>query len=177
MLLASSVFLLIQASSPVFGVASTSTAGDTCLAMPGQRLTAGSIVTLVEPNRPQSVATAVVEEAVASCKDLETALIDGPYYRLSRLSPAPKDRSLWIGVPERVANQKTAAGQISLRLSQQHEDVRIRLCPSREGLHLTAWDGEPLKSRRLWHQYYYLGYDVEPSCTEEDVRRLDPPVP
>jgi hypothetical protein len=27
---------------------------------------------------------------------------------------------------------------------------------------------DPLQSRRLWHQYFYLGYDVEPSCKDGD---------
>jgi hypothetical protein len=164
-----SALLLVQAKSTAFGVAPISAAGDGCLAMPQVRLATGSIVTLVQPNQPQSVMTAVIEEPIASCKDLEAAMIDGPYYRLRGLSPAPEERSVWIAVPGRVVNAKTAAGQVSLRLSQQHNDVRIRSCTSSEGLHLTAWDGEPLESRRLWHQYYYLGYDVEPSCTEEDV--------
>jgi len=33
-----------------------------------------------------------------------------------------------------------------------------------------VWAGAPLKSRRLWHEYYYLGYDVEPSCEARDTR-------
>ena len=31
------------------------------------------------------------------------------------------------------------------------------------------WEGVPLKSRRLWHEYYYLGFDVEPSCDDGDM--------
>ena len=43
-----------------------------------------------------------------------------------------------------------------------------RTCTSSEGLHLTAWSGEQLRSWRLWRYYYYLGYDTEPTCKEAD---------
>ena len=47
---------------------------------------------------------------------------------------------------------------------------RFRICTSMEGLHLTVWSGAPLTGRRRWHQYHYLGYDVEPSCEDADGR-------
>jgi hypothetical protein len=43
-----------------------------------------------------------------------------------------------------------------------------RACTSSEGVHLTVWAGEALRSRRVWHHYHYLGYDVEPNCVEAD---------
>lgn len=45
----------------------------------------------------------------------------------------------------------------------------LRSCTSGEGLHFTAWKGEPLHSRRLWHAYASLGYDNESSnCQPRD---------
>ena len=39
-------------------------------------------------------------------------------------------------------------------------------CTSADGVHLSAWDGaKPLEGHRLWHQYYYLGQDLEANCT------------
>jgi len=46
--------------------------------------------------------------------------------------------------------------------------VRFRDCASNEGLHATAWAGVPLASLRVWHAYYYLGYDVDPTCSEAE---------
>lgn len=44
----------------------------------------------------------------------------------------------------------------------------FRMCASNEGVHLTLWRGNALKTPRLFHAYYPLGYDVEPSCTEAE---------
>ncbi len=44
----------------------------------------------------------------------------------------------------------------------------FRQCTSSEGVHLTIWSGEPIKGIRRWHRYFYLGYDVEPSCSDAD---------
>jgi hypothetical protein len=44
----------------------------------------------------------------------------------------------------------------------------FRSCASGEGLHLTVWYGEPLSTARLWHGYYYLGYDTESDCGPQD---------
>ncbi len=44
----------------------------------------------------------------------------------------------------------------------------FRECTSNEGVHFTVWTGTPLKGIRRWHRYFYLGYDVEPTCTDAD---------
>ncbi|OGR10171.1 MAG: hypothetical protein A2341_06045 [Deltaproteobacteria bacterium RIFOXYB12_FULL_58_9] len=41
-------------------------------------------------------------------------------------------------------------------------------CATGEGLHLTVWSGPVAASKRLWHSYYYLGYDTEPTCSEAE---------
>ncbi|MGD0590815.1 MAG: hypothetical protein ABSA44_08460 [Bacteroidota bacterium] len=46
----------------------------------------------------------------------------------------------------------------------------FRLCTSSEGIHLTIWSGKPLQGTRRWHRYYYLGYDVEPTCNENEYK-------
>ena len=45
----------------------------------------------------------------------------------------------------------------------------FRSCASAEGLRLTVWSEAPL-GRRRFHAYHDLGYDVDPSYTEADVR-------
>lgn len=52
-----------------------------------------------------------------------------------------------------------------VRVPGEREPYTFRVCASAEGLHFTAWQGR----RRVWHEYYYLGYDVEPNCSDEEV--------
>ena len=68
-----------------------------------------------------------------------------------------------------VRHAPSGSGAIVVQLSTAYPNAQVRSCTSREGVHLTAWAGAPLTSQRLWHQYYYLGYDVEPSCDGRDV--------
>jgi hypothetical protein len=46
----------------------------------------------------------------------------------------------------------------------------FRECTSSEGIHLTVWTGRLLNGQRRWHYYYYLGYDVEPSCKAKEAQ-------
>lgn len=61
-----------------------------------------------------------------------------------------------------------ADGRASCTLAAEPHPLSFRLCASAEGLHLTAWTGEPLAGERRWHAYRYLGYDLEPDCTDRD---------
>ena len=49
----------------------------------------------------------------------------------------------------------------------------FRSCTSSEGVHLTIWKGKPLQGKRIWHAYYYLGYDTEPNCKKKDYEGTD----
>jgi hypothetical protein len=167
MLLAVTLFIQLESA---IGVGLVPGNGDPCISLPEPRLAAGSTVTLVHPDRPQSVLTAKIEESLTSCRGLEGALIAGPYYRLGQFSNTPQPQSIWLVFKGNVTSRSTRNGDIALRLNATHPTLQVRSCTSSEGLHLTVWSGQPLKSRRLWHAYYYLGYDVAPSCTDADTK-------
>ena len=119
---------------------------------------------------PPNAITATIERPVTSCSDLERGMISGPYYRVRQVSSPAEPGTLWVAFSGRANARSTRAGEVVLRLSAAYPNIQIRSCTSSEGLHLTVWAGVPLKSRRLWHEYYYLGFDVEPSCEDEDAR-------
>lgn len=146
-------------------------AGDSehCLAMPGAPLPTGSPVTLVTPDEPQEVYRAVVARSVVKCEGMTPHDMPPPYYRLAPEvvgAPLPGLSVAVLGRPGALV----VAGEVRLDLGTGRLEARVRSCTSSEGLHLTVWSSAPLKSKRLWHAYWYLGVDVEPDCTPGDYR-------
>lgn len=97
--------------------------------------------------------------------------------------PCPGDVSGLPGVALRLSSSDLSAGELGvavLRSSPAVVGSRIDVdgdgslesfaqCTSAEGVHVTAWAGEPLTGRRIWYAYHYLGYDVEPTCSEAET--------
>jgi len=52
------------------------------------------------------------------------------------------------------------------RIVDAASDCFSRHTTSAEGVHLTACR----ENRRTWHEYWYLGSDVEPTCTESEMK-------
>jgi len=150
------------------GVAAGSS-GQVCLAMPAPSIARGTAVTIVDPNAAR-LHRATVGERIPSCEALAKANVPGPYYRLQLTLDAESDPLLGVAFIGALQSTKSSSGAVTLRLNAEHPRVHVRSCTSSEGAHLTVWAGVPLKSRLLWHQYYYLGYDVEPSCEDAEVR-------
>ena len=47
--------------------------------------------------------------------------------------------------------------------------VRFTVCTSAEGLHFNAWAHYVKGEQRVWHLYFHLQYEVEPTCTESET--------
>ena len=60
-------------------------------------------------------------------------------------------------------------GQVRCDIEGDGTSAYFRFCTSNEGIHLTAWSGTPPEGERRWHAYYFLAYDVEPSCLREEI--------
>jgi len=160
----------IATAGTSIGVAAWVGDEEVCLAMPGPALAPGAMVTLVQPIPQQSTLVATIAGSTSSCERLERALIPGPYYRAHATRNAGDSGTVWIAFPGRLGTRRGDSGAIAVRLGSPYPNAQVRSCPSREGLHLTVWAGTPLTSQRLWHQYYYLGYDVDPSCDDRETR-------
>jgi hypothetical protein len=141
---------------------------DACVAFPGAELSTPQSVRIVVDGAPQRLVTGTVTSQIAQpCRALENALVSGPYYSL-QLDPG-NDLSLDIGIVLPARTWAVAMrGRGAVATGRGRKNVTFRSCTGNEGVHLTAWSGDPLKGRRIWHEYFYLGYDVEPSCEPRD---------
>jgi hypothetical protein len=172
------VFLLVAATIaaapsalPAIGVVSMG-ADHACALIEGPALPAGSEVTIVLPDVPQEVVAATIAGPVASCAPAagrpmpssdSTPLV--PYGL--RLKAGADTAGLGILFVGRIP-AKRLSGVYELRASRIYQRVRVRSCASLEGIHLSIWSGTPRASRRLWHLYWYLGFDVEPTCESDE---------
>lgn len=153
------------------GVVDARSNDELCLTIPNGNIVEGSRVQIISPYKPQSAAVAIVlRKLSSSCsRNPDTGPGDSFYsLRLEKGRVAPE--SVGIAVINVQNSVLTARGVASVDLNGDGRKEYFRVCTSQEGLHLTVWSGRPLRGARKWHWYYYLGYDVEPSCTKREAR-------
>jgi hypothetical protein len=143
-----------------------------CASLQGQAATpapgtAVSIVVLATPQR--IVKGTVTAQASGGCtryfQDSEAdAFLD---IRITEGSFAPHELGVLV-LPG--ATLTAAGGQVAASLGGQQ--VRFFECSSSEGIHIgvRAASGKP---RILWHDYLYLGIDVDPTCRKADDAAID----
>ena len=153
---------------PIAGVMVTC-AGRSVLAMDGPTLASGTIITLVTIDNPQQVLCAVVANRLTDSEIMAKHEVPAPYYAITAVSASNVLPSLAVAIIGRYEFERRGLAVV-LRSGKTVNQIGVRGCTSSEGLHLTLWAGEPLKGKRLWHMYYYLGYDVEPTCQPADYQ-------
>jgi len=173
MLKIAAIFLMLiaisqQAASPRAGVMVT-TAGCGVLAMDGPILAPGTMITLVTIDNPQQVSWAVIADRLSDSEIMAKRDVPAPYYAITPVSASNELPGLAVAVVGRYEVERRGS-VVVLRARKTVNQIGVRGCTSSEGLHLTLWSGEPLKGKRLWHMYYYLGYDVEPTCQPADYQ-------
>jgi hypothetical protein len=157
-----------QAAPPRAGVMVTA-ADRGVLAIDGPGLTAGTIITLVTIDNPQQVSWAVIADRLTDSEIMAKHNVPAPYYAVTAAPASSVLPSLAVAIIGRFESERRGSAVV-LREAKTVNQIRVRGCTSSEGLHLSLWSGEPLKGTRLWHMYYYLGYDVEPTCRPADYQ-------
>jgi len=142
-----------------------------CLAIDNPRLVSGGPVTLVVTSTPQSLAQAVlVTSAPDSCGTSQLRDSGSDYYELRLVSGTVPPGMPAIAVTNSSNQLRKAGTVISGDIAGNGGREFFRSCTTAEGVHLSVWSGKPLKGKRNWHGYYYLGYDVQPNCTLKDTQ-------
>jgi len=91
--------------------------------------------------------------------------LDAPAYLVKLRRPLSDGPAPGIALFDPSARVEFVNGEFVVRTEGVASPLRFRQCASNEGLHLTAWRG----NHRTWHEYWYLGYDVEPNCSEKET--------
>jgi hypothetical protein len=145
--------------------------GTACLYTHNADLPSGSPLILVVLSPRQSTAKAeVVRPAPPGCSSIDTNDADLKSYEIRTTGGAPLPATPSIAVSGFSGRFQTRGKYVTADINQDGQPEFFRFCASSDGLHLTVWSGKPLRGQRRWHQYYYLGYDVEPNCTPAETR-------
>jgi hypothetical protein len=174
--------LVVTASGPALGqlpfdfdtrvgLAFVAGADSGCLAIRAPALAAGTRLLLVDDGDPPAVFQASVERPRSVACPAEGAGETGDDRYAIRARGAARLPPFGVLIAVVVDGRALTVGGdgVSGDLDGDGTPEHFRSCTSAEGLHFTIWSGPPLTGRRRWHRYHYLGYDVEPSCTEADV--------
>lgn len=144
-------------------------AGAVCLSLRNANLKASDAVTLVIASKPQSVVRAVVDsKSDAGCPGITDKAESGYLLRVT-MGVAPDFQPLIAVVQS--PGFRSRDGVVTAKLAGKSGTASFRSCTSAEGVHLTVWRGAALKGTRLWHEYYYLGQDLEQTCTAKDTAK------
>ena len=175
-LLASLVLVFVAASSVLafdfasgVGIVDVDAGGRACLDIANARLRAGQRLTVVTFDTPQAAVTAdVIAARDRPCRGAANVRTGDAHYVL-RLPAGGAESTIALAVLAPASAFSAAGGFVSADLDGNGRRAYFRSCASAEGLHLTVWSDAPFGGRRF-HAYHYLGYDVEPTCTEADAR-------
>ena len=144
--------------------------GKVCLAIHRQSFLAGSRLTLVLLRPLQSTAEAeVLRPADSNCPKPDESDKSLHSYEIRMLKGSLDPSMPAIAVFGSSSPFVKHADSVTADIDGDGTPESFRSCAASEGLHLTVWSGKPLEGKRRWHQYYYLGYDVEADCTAKDV--------
>lgn len=66
-----------------------------------------------------------------------------------------------VTITNGVANLKTMTPPFALV---------FRECTGNESIHMTVWEGEPLRGKRVWYSYLSLSYGTVPTCSPADYK-------
>ena len=138
-------------------------------AIGGPSLPAGTIVTLVTIDNPQQVSRAVITDRLADSEIMARHDVPAPDYAVTPTANSSVLPNLAVAIIGKLEFERRGS-TVFFRSENSVNPISVRGCTSNEGLHLTLWNGEPLKSKRLWHMYFFLAYDVEPTCESADTQ-------
>ena len=145
--------------------------GKACLTIHNNAVVPGERVVLVNPFKQVLAEARVRRRATDSCRDKGDVDTDPApeRYELRIVKGKLPPSGPAIAIIQSKSGLKRRGKDIAGDFDGDGEPEYFRSCGSSEGLHLTVWSGAPLMGTLRWHHYYYLGYDIEPTCTEQEM--------
>lgn len=151
-------------ASPRLGAALLRPDSSACVTFRGEPRRTGDQVLLFLFSPPRVVDGRIREQSAEPCK--QSVGLEGQSYLVGLRHPISAAEEVGVAVYDPSARVEYSDGEFIVRTEGASAPLQFRQCASQEGLHLTAWRG----NRRTWHEYWYLGFDVEPNCSYEETK-------
>lgn len=142
-----------------------------CLAIKHANLLTGTMITVISLDGQQTTLAAPIVgpgNVEAGCP----ALLDDRvkqntqngrvFYQLS-LPPADPDR-LAVGILSNSLPTLDNTQVFKTDLNGDGQTETVASCDTSEGMKFSLWSGAVNNGKLLWSDYYYLGYDLQPTC-------------
>src|SRR5262245_61024331 len=142
-----------------------------CLAISDPNLARGTTVDLVVMGEPQSLLQGQVGEQVtsgAACAPLaegrrsQNAKPGTSFYGLEGTKLASTD--MGIGIVAAPHKLVVVNGLAQTDLNSDGRTEVFSSCATTEGINFAISTNKPYQGIPLWSKYYYLGYDMKPTC-------------
>lgn len=141
-----------------------------CLAISAPELAAGTPVTLVIGAEPQSAQESRIQgktDSPANCPALleDRAKVNqkpGTVFYTLEGNVGKSDMGFGIVMPPAVP--AIVNGQAVIDLDHDGKNEVFTSCATSEGIKFDVWSEKPNQGEPRWSAYYYLGYDLTPTC-------------
>jgi hypothetical protein len=143
--------------------------GHTCLEIADTTLANGTIQFLGAA-MPQTVGTARVGTRAAACDAIFSDTSRSARYEATILTGSLDEGMPALAVAGLPRPLGVSDSILNADIDGDGRPDTFRFCTSSEGVHLTLWDGTPASGRREWHRYVYVGYDLDPTCSEAETK-------
>jgi hypothetical protein len=151
-------------ASPRLGAAAFTSDSTACVTFRSEPRRVGDQVLLFLFSPPRIVDGWIREASKGPCN--QSAGPEDRGYLVALRYRIPVSDEIGVGLFDPTAHAEYSNGEFIVRTEGARAPLQFRQCTSQEGLHLTAWRG----NRRTWHEYWYLGYDLEPNCSDEEAK-------
>lgn len=143
-----------------------------CLGVKIADLHPGTVVHVISLENPQSaLKTSIIDGATpdSGCPALlpDRLKVNQSKHRSFYTLDLPKGANfLAVGVVGVEAKLTLINGTIQIDLNQDGKAAIAGSCQTSEGIRFYLVPSDPSEKVRLWSDYYYLGYDTKPTCSE-----------
>jgi hypothetical protein len=143
-----------------------------CAAADAADLTIGQPVTIVVLSKPQRLANGVItSKSTAPCAGFVATDLVGPFYEIRLAAASIEQGQLGVLIGKPVSSAQIIEGRAVAHVNGTA--YQFNECTSSEAVHLTVRPLVDTQAKLVWHDYVYLGYDVDPTCTDKESAAID----